>query len=90
MQEQTLTKKHTLSLEERENLLLTGVEDVPLFDEQTVSVMTAMGNLVIKGTSLHITKLSLDIGEVSVSGRITGLQYLEDTRRKGMLSRILK
>ena len=61
MQEQTLAKKHTLSLEERENLLLTGVEDVPLFDEQTVSVMTAMGNLVIKGTSLHITKLSLDI-----------------------------
>ena len=90
MQEQTLAKKHTLSLEERENLLLTGVEDVPLFDEQTVSVMTTMGNLVIKGMSLHITKLSLDIGEVSVSGRITGLQYLEDTRRKGMLSRILK
>lgn len=90
MQEQTLAKKHTLSLEERENLLLTGVEDVPLFDEQTVSVMTTMGNLVIRGTSLHITKLSLDIGEVSVSGRITGLQYLEDTRRKGMLSRILK
>ena len=90
MQEQTLAKKHTLSLEERENLLLTGVEDVPLFDEQTVSVMTTMGNLVIKGTSLHITKLSLDIGEVCVSGRITGVQYLEDTRKKGMLSKILK
>ncbi len=90
MQTETPQKKHTLSLDNRESLILTGVDDVPLFDEQTVSVLTSCGNLVIKGSSLHITKLSLDIGEVMIDGQITAMQYLEDTKRTGMLRKLLR
>ena len=90
MQTEAPQKTHTLSLDNRETLILTGVDDVPLFDEQTVSVLTSCGNLVIKGSSLHITKLSLDIGEVMIDGQITAMQYLEDTKRTGMLRKLLK
>ncbi len=90
MQSETLQKKHSLNLESREILNLTGVEDVPLFDEQTVSVLTQQGNLVIKGTALHITKLSLDVGEVCVEGNISAMQYIENSRQKGLLGRLLK
>ena len=90
MQEQVTGKKHTLTLESRENLTLTGVEDVPLFDEQTVSVTTCLGSLIIKGTALHIIRLSLDVGEVVIDGKISAMQYLEDNRKKGMLSKLLK
>lgn len=90
MQAESPQKKHTLSLDNRESLILTGVDDVPLFDEQTVSILTSCGNLVIKGSSLHITKLSLDIGEVMIDGQITAMQYLEDTKRTGMLRKLLR
>ena len=90
MQSETLQKKHSLNLESREILNITGVEDVPLFDEQNVSVLTQQGNLVIKGTALHITKLSLDVGEVCVEGNISAMQYIENSRQKGFLGKLLK
>lgn len=34
-----------------------------------------MGNLSIKGTDLHVTKLTLEKGEVEVDGTIDSFQY---------------
>ncbi len=81
---------HTLTLLNRETLALTGVVDVPGFNEETVSIKTDLGSLVIKGEDLHISRLSLDTGEVSVEGRINSLQYLGDVNRKGVMSRIFR
>lgn len=90
MQDTTATNTHTLTLDNRESLTLTGVTDVPGFDEETVSVKTHLGSLIIKGEDLHISRLSLDTGQVSVEGKINSLQYLGDTRQKGIVSRIFR
>ncbi|MBR3971370.1 MAG: sporulation protein YabP [Ruminococcus sp.] len=90
MQETTHNKPHSLSLDNREVLNLTGILDVPGFDEETVSLQTPCGNLIVKGQSLHISRLSLDTGDVSIDGRINSLQYLGDTRQKGIMSKIFK
>ncbi len=90
MQENSAFQTHTLTLDNRENLTLTGITDVPGFDEETVSLRTPLGSLIIKGDKLHINKLSLDTGEVSIDGRINSLQYLEDTRQKGIMSKIFR
>lgn len=76
MPENTVKKPHLLTLENRSVLTLTGVEDVSGFDEQTISIRTADSNLVVKGSSLHISKLSLDTGDVVIDGQINSLQYL--------------
>ena len=76
MPENTAKKPHLLTLENRSVLTLTGVEDVSGFDEQTISIRTADSNLVVKGSSLHISKLSLDTGDVVIDGQINSLQYL--------------
>lgn len=76
MPESTVKKPHTLVLENRGMLSLTGVEDVPGFDEQTISIKTSDATLMVKGNSLHISKLNLDSGEVVIDGRISSLQYL--------------
>lgn len=76
MPENIVKKPHLLTLENRSVLTLTGVEDVSGFDEQTISIRTADSNLIVKGSSLHISKLSLDTGDVVIDGQINSLQYL--------------
>lgn len=73
---------HSLSLENRENLRLTGVSDVDSFDEQTVTIFTDMGELTVRGSGLHINKLSLDTGELSLEGRVDSLSYSNQARRQ--------
>ena len=43
-------KKHSLMLDSRSNLVITGAEDVNGFNEETVSVRTTDGTLIIKGS----------------------------------------
>lgn len=81
---------HRLTLDNREKLMLTGVEDVARFDEDEIVLTTSAGSLIIKGAELHMEKLSLDGGEVHVSGRVDALTY-EETRadRSGFFARLL-
>ena len=70
-------KPHHLIMEDRTKLSVTGVEDVISFDENEIITRTAQGNLIIRGTGLHIGKLTLDSGEVSVDGSVRELCYEE-------------
>ena len=83
-------KKHTLMLDSRKNLAITGAEDVKGFNEETVSVRTVDGTLIIKGSNLHIDKLNLETGDVSVDGKINSLQYFGGDGRQSKLSRLFK
>ncbi|MBQ7219148.1 MAG: sporulation protein YabP [Ruminococcus sp.] len=76
MSETIVKKPHTLMLDNRSLLTLSGVEDVVGFDDQTINIRLADSTLVVKGSSLHISKLSLDSGDVVIDGLISSLQYL--------------
>ena len=56
-------KPHHVIMEDRSKLSVTGVEDVISFDEAEIITRTAQGNLIIRGTGLHIGKLTLDSGK---------------------------
>lgn len=74
---------HHVILEGRRRLSLAGVEDVESFDEQSVICSTSMGALIIKGENLHIDKLSIEGGEMSIEGTINSLEYEDDTPSGG-------
>ena len=74
--------RHRLVLEERNTLSVSGVEEVESFDENTIVMLTSLGTLVIHGTQLHIEQLSLEGGELKVTGEVDSLSY-EDTRPQG-------
>ncbi len=76
MPENRMKKPHILTLDNRKLLTLSGVEDVSGFDEQTINVKVSDATLVVKGAGLHISKLSLESGDVVIDGLITSLQYL--------------
>lgn len=81
---------HQLTLEERNNLTVSGVEDVESFDENTVVIQTFQGLLVVRGEGLHIEKLSLDGGDLLVEGAVDSLTYEETREKGGFWSRLLR
>ena len=80
---------HRLELIGREQLTVSGVEDVERFDETVIVMSTAAGTLVVSGEHLHIGKLSLDGGELHVDGQIDAVSY-EDAgeERAGFVRRL--
>ena len=90
MSEMPKSKKHTLMLDSRSKLILTGAEDVNGFNEETVSVKTAGGTLIIKGEKLHIEKLNLETGDVSIDGRINAIQYIGSEANRSKLSKLFR
>jgi sporulation protein YabP len=83
-EERNITKMQNIILENRNRLNITGVEDVLSFDEQTITALTTLGLLIIKGNNLHLNQFSLDTTELSVEGDIVSLQYNDkQTSRKG-------
>ena len=81
---------HRVTLEDRERLTISGVEEVERFDEGSILLTTVCGGLEVQGEGLHIEQLSLDGGDLKVEGRVSALIYGEGEReRGGFLSRLL-
>ncbi len=74
---------HNIQLEERHRLVVTGVSEVLSFDENEVIMDTSLGLLTVEGEGLHVEKLSLDMGELSLEGSIQSLCYSRDRQKKG-------
>ena len=66
---------HKIVLNNRDQGNLTGILDVISFDENTIVLDTDMGLLTIKGKDLHVNRLSLEKGEVDLSGNIDSIAY---------------
>ena len=75
--EDTLQLPHKLTLQQRENLTMTGVTEVVSFDENSVVLKTHLGTLFIQGEGLVLMSLSLVGGQVAVDGHMSSLVYVE-------------
>lgn len=81
---------HRLTLDERQRLTVSGVEEVVSFHEEEVTVRTVKGLLIVRGDGLRVDQLAKTSGELSVSGRVTELSYEETGPERGFLSRLLR
>lgn len=90
-EEKVIAFPHSITLDERKNLTVTGVTDIGGYDEQTVVAVTSQGELTIKGENLHIIRMSVDMGELVVDGIINSLQYSELRQQSGgFFARLLR
>lgn len=87
----TMSMPHSLVLEDRKLLTVSGVSDVDSFDEETVVVFTDLGELTVRGSNLHINRLSVEVGELTVEGNIAALIYSDEMPKSGgFFSRVFR
>ena len=75
--------RHSLTIDKRESVNVTGVTDVISFDEESVIGETEMGVIIIRGVNLHVNRINLESGELNVSGEIDGIAYENPGGQKG-------
>ena len=94
MEEKLGAKPHKVVLYNRGRANITGVVDVISFDENQVILDTDQGMLTVKGKNLHISRLTIEKGEVDIDGTVDSLVYSsnESLRKSGesVFSRLFK
>lgn len=90
-EQKSVKMPHSLILENRRSLTATGVSNVDSFDEETIVATTDLGDLTVRGSKLHIDKLNIETGELTLDGEITSMTYTENrSSGGGMFSRLFK
>jgi len=87
------TSRHSLHIDRREHVAVTGVIDVISFDEESVIGETEMGVIIIRGSNLHVKRIHLEGGELSVSGEVDSVTYQNpggQVRAKSLIGRLFK
>jgi sporulation protein YabP len=80
---------HSLQLQQRQKLAVTGVTEVVSFDEEAVVLNTHLGPLVVQGSGLQLKTLSVEGGQVAVEGQVCALVYQEQSKGGSWLRRLL-
>lgn len=87
----TIRVPHNVIMEDRKTLTITGITDIESFDEQAVILFTDSGELMIRGYNLHINKIDVESGDLTLEGEIYSLIYSDDQpQQSGFFSRLFK
>ena len=85
---------HNITINERKNIVISGVKKIDSFDDEEFLMETTMGYIIIKGSNLEIIKLDTYQGNVSIKGKINSLNYMETSSKKekeeGLFSKLFK
>ncbi len=82
---------HNITINERKNIIISGVKKIESFDNEEFLLETTMGNIVIKGSELEIIKLDTYQGTVSIKGTIISLTYADSVKKEeGVFSKLFK
>ena len=90
MEERQASRQHRVILTNRGTCALNGISDILSFDVNEILLETEMG-----GIDLHVNRLTLEKGEVDLSGKIDSIQYSDVSKGKGsqgesLLGRLFK
>jgi len=72
---------HLVTINDRKTIILSGVKKINSFDENEFFVDSIMGPIIIKGENLELLKLDTFQGNLSIKGKISLLNYLDDNKK---------
>ena len=73
---------HTVSINDRKSIIVTGVKKLNSFDDSEFFVEGVLGHMLIKGEGLELLKLDTFQGNLSIKGKINSVTYLESNSKK--------
>ena len=84
-------RSHSIHVDNRMRISITGVMDVVSFNEQDAVLLTEAGPLNIEGTNLHLSRLNLEDGQICIEGELQALDYEPaDGGKRGLFGRPLR
>lgn len=95
MEEKSKTRQqHRVSMENRRKMEMTGIVDVISFDLNKILLETDYGIITIKGSNLHVSRLTVEKGELDIDGEILAMEYSKiiaaDKKGESFIERLLK
>lgn len=81
---------HDVILESRKKATMTGISDVESFDEETIIAQSSCGEITVQGSSLKISKLSVESGDMIIEGEIHSIAYSEGKRQGSFFSKVFR
>ena len=84
---------HSVTVNERKNIIITGVKKIESFDDEEFFLETSMGNMTLKGNNLEIIKLDTYQGNVSIKGKVDSISYSDGEikeKENGIFSKLFK
>ncbi len=84
------SKQHSLILENRNVLRISGVKDIDSFSETRIILSTIMGELVIRGEELHVNALETETGDLSMTGKVKSMSYNRFDSSEGAFGKLFR
>ena len=80
-----------ITIKDRKEVLITGVNSVKSFDSNEFVLDTKLGLLEVEGKDLTVGKMDISNGEVLIKGSIESLEYsLKDAKKESLVKRLFK
>lgn len=74
---------HSITINQRETINVSGVEDVESFDENEIILYTSEGGIILSGEEFKINRLSVETGDVEIQGFVNEIKYTNSTQSGG-------
>ena len=81
-----ISYNHSISINERNSINITGILKVDSFDDEEFLLETNMGFLAIKGENLELIRLDTKDCVVSIKGLIISMSYIDDLKKSSKQS----
>ena len=79
-----------LIIESRKKATLTGITDVESFDEETIIAQSQCGEITVRGSSMKISRLSVESGDMIIEGHIDSVAYGTEKTSGGFFGKLFK
>lgn len=91
MDEKKVMLPHSLIIDGRKNISVSGVTEADNFNDEEIILYTSYGQLTIKGEDLQISVLNTESGDVTASGKVNSVSYSErSTKQQGFFSKVFR
>ena len=79
-----------LTLEDRERLSVGLVENVESFTEEEILLKTAYGGLLVKGRNLKLEDLSIENGNIFLTGKVDKMEFSEIREKRSFFKDLFR
>ncbi len=87
-------KPHRVTIEGRERITVSSVEDMDSFNENEAIFLTGEGMMTVTGGDLHVNRLDLTEGVIVIDGLIEAIDYADHEEQRlgkgGLIKRVFR